>query len=267
MAIPSWLLHREVYDPPRDKDVFIDRSILAFLSLLSKARAKGPKEEGGRRVDAFFKILAMLIFLVLVSLSRSPAFLALVATIFLVLLALQSADRIRAILATSLSVLLFTTLILLPSALAGSPGQALVLLAKIFISVGTVKLVSVRTEWTSISGALRRLGVPDLFILVFDIALKYIALLGEFALSMLYALRLRSVGHNAGKRSALTGIGGTLFLKSREMEEEMYSAMECRGFSGEYRSASSLRFGAREAGLSLAMAALVLAFIVLRGAR
>jgi len=264
--VPPWLLGDEAYAPRSDKDAFIDRSILSFLALLAKARTRGGKEEGKRPADAFFKIMAVLLLILLSSLSRSTAFLATAVTALLVLLALERGERVAAVLKTSLAVVLFTSLILLPAALAGGARPSLVIVVKVFISVSAVKLVSAGTEWASISGALRRLRIPDLFILVFDIALKYIALLGDFALSMLYALKLRSVGRNPGKRASLAGIAGTLFLKSKEMAEEMYAAMECRGFSGEYRSSSRLRFGLREAGLLAAMAALVLVFILLPGA-
>ena len=52
---------------------------------------------------------------------------------------------------------------------------------------------------------------------------------------MLYAVKLRSVGRNRQKKRAFAGIFGVAFLKSREMSEEMYQAMCCRGFTGEYR--------------------------------
>jgi len=270
-SAPPWLLADEAYSPRSDRDAFIDRSILSFLNLLTRARTREGKEEGRNPIDAFYKLIALFVLLLLVSLARSPAFLAIAGTAVLAALALQSGERIAAILKTSLAVVLFTSLILLPAALAGGAlgggaWASLLIVAKVFLSVSAVKLVSAGAEWAPISGALRRLRVPDLFILVFDIALKYIALLGDFALSMLYALRLRSVGRNAGKRASLSGIAGTLFLKSKEMAEEMYAAMECRGFTGEYRSSSRLRFGPREAALTGGMLALVAAYILLPGA-
>lgn len=59
---------------------------------------------------------------------------------------------------------------------------------------------------------------------------------------MLYSLKLRSVGKNTGKYTSLSGIAGTMFIKSKEMAEDMYSAMECRGFTGEYHVNSKLKF-------------------------
>jgi cobalt/nickel transport system permease protein len=65
--------------------------------------------------------------------------------------------------------------------------------------------------------------------------MKYIVMLGDFTLNMLYALKLRSIGRNQSKYTALSGIAGTMFIKSKEMAEEMYYAMECRGFTGKYQ--------------------------------
>lgn len=262
--VPEWLLKDERYVPRTDREAFIDRSILSFLSVLSKGRSHGGKEEGRGRMEPLVKVLSVFTVILLVSLTRSPFFLAMAGTGLLVVLALQSGKRIAVVLKTSLAVAVFTVLILLPSAFWGHGSSLVMITSKVLVSVASVKLVSATTEWASISGAFKRLGAPDLFILVFDIALKYISLLGEFALAMLYALKLRSVGRNAGKTASLSGIAGTLFLKSKEMAEEMYAAMECRGFSGEYRAGGRLRLGFREVALGTAVALLAVAFFFAR---
>jgi cobalt/nickel transport system permease protein len=264
MPVPDWLLQDERYVPHTDREVFLDRSILSFLNVLSKGRPRGGKEEGRGRMEPLVKVVSVFIVLLLVSLTRSSAFLVLAGTGLLIVLSLQSGERIATVLKTSLAVAVFTVLILLPSAFWGRGSSLVMITAKVMVSVASVKLVSTTTEWASISGAFKRLGAPDLFILVFDIALKYITLLGEFALAMLYALKLRSVGRNAGKTASLSGIAGTLFLKSKEMAEEMYAAMECRGFTGEYRASGRLRLGFRDIALGAAVALLAVAFCFVR---
>ncbi len=265
MSVPAWLLHDEGYRPRRDGDRFIDRTILALFRVLSLARARGAREEGG--ADPFVKVLAALGFLLLVSLTRSRGFLLLAGVAFLVLLALQRSERIAAVLATAAAVGAFTALILLPSVFTTGPTPAATLLARVFLSVGAVRLVSATTGWASLSGAFKRLRLPDLFILVFDVALRYVALLGGFALSMLQALRLRSVGRNPGKGAALSGVAGTLFLESKEMAEDLFAAMACRGFTGQYRPPPRGRLGLHDAALLAALALLLAAFLALPGAR
>ncbi len=277
MGLPGWLLKDEGYSPRPDADRFIDRSILSFLGLLSRGRYRDDASgqamglaPGPARLSPSAKLVFMLGLLLLVSLSRSSAFLALVATLLLVLLASQKPERIAAALKVASAVSLFTFLVLLPSILMRSGSRSPAIVAKVFISVATVRLAVTTNEWAQLTRALRRLGMSDLFILVLDIAMRYVHLLAEFALAMLYALRLRSVGRNGGKGSSLAGIAGTIFLKSKEMAEDMYAAMECRGFMGEYRGAKvrAHRSAARawpDLAAFLALGLLGLAFLLLKG--
>ena len=75
-----------------------------------------------------------------------------------------------------------------------------------------------------------------------DITIKYIVLLGEYSINLLYALKLRSIGITSNKYKSLAGIIGNLFIKSYKMSEEMFHAMECRGFVGEYTTKVNLTF-------------------------
>ena len=120
--------------------------------------------------------------------------------------------------------------------------------ARFYVQVGSI-------------GALKRFFFPDLFIFVFDITIKYIVMLGEFALQMLYALKLRSVGRNRSKYGSIGGVGGMLFIKSRNMSEEMYYAMECRGFTGEYHASGKVSFTAFDAAYILLNGGFVWLFV------
>jgi cobalt/nickel transport system permease protein len=74
-----------------------------------------------------------------------------------------------------------------------------------------------------------------------DITIKYIVLLCERSINLLYALRLRAIGKTSNKYNSLSGIMGNLFIKSYKMSEEMFHAMECRGFVGEYSTKVNLK--------------------------
>ena len=92
------------------------------------------------------------------------------------------------------------------------------------------------TAWHDIIASLRYLRVPSIFILILHISLKYIYLLGETALALLYAFRLRAVGRTQGKGMTMGGIMGTLFIRSRMEAQALYQAMVCRAFDGTYYS-------------------------------
>jgi energy-coupling factor transporter ATP-binding protein EcfA2 len=93
-----------------------------------------------------------------------------------------------------------------------------------------MNLLSHNTKWSEISKSLKLLFIPDIFIWIIDITIKYIVLLGEHSINLLYALKLRAIGITSNKYNSLTGIMGNLFIKSYKASEEMFYAMECRGF-------------------------------------
>ncbi|WAG57157.1 energy-coupling factor transporter transmembrane protein EcfT [Clostridium estertheticum] len=57
----------------------------------------------------------------------------------------------------------------------------------------------------------------------------------------LYITSLKIIGITPNKYNSLTGIIGNLFIKSYKMSEEMFHAMECRGFVGEYTTKANLK--------------------------
>lgn len=187
------------------------------------------------------KLCSALLVIFLISISQSPVFIITSAAMILVLLSLCPAELILAVLKTGLPAALFSFLIMLPSALWGNLSGAVVIMVKVFLCVTTVRLLSVTTEWALITRALRVFLVPHIFILVLDITVRYIFLLGEMSLGLLYAVKLRSVGGNVDKPASLAGIPGTLFLKSREAAEDVFAAMECRCFTGTYTVGSAMK--------------------------
>ena len=57
----------------------------------------------------------------------------------------------------------------------------------------------------------------------------------------------------------MSGVLGATFLKSQQLSQDMYEAMLCRGFTGQYPSGRDRHWRGQDAGLVLA-AILVVAF-------
>lgn len=262
--MPEWLMQEEAYAPKPDKDSFIDKTVMSILRILSKIRAQSGYRTEGFGVSAVLKVICTLILIVLLSLSGSLMFVAVVHVYLLLAVSMMQPDRMVKVLKLSLLGALFSFAILLPAAIGGNTYSMAMITPKVFATVMAVNLLAHSTPWNSITSALKSVFVPDIFILVLDIAIKYIVLLGEFSLHMLYALKLRSVGKNSRKMASLSGIAGTMFLKSKEMAEEMYSAMECRGFTGEYRITKKFRLAWADLVFLLINAAIAFTFFYLR---
>jgi cobalt/nickel transport system permease protein len=260
--MPEWLQKSENYTPTPDKDTFVNKSILSFLGLIARIKAQDSRPDKFR-VNAFFRVLFTLMLVILISLSRNFAFLyVILAYLLLFLCSLPGRDIIK-ILRVSLIMTAFSVVLLIPSVFFGNYYSIVSIPAKLFVTLLSVNILSHSTRFDHITLALKRFHIPDIFIFVLDSTLRYIVMLGEFSVEMLYALNLRSVGKNSGKYGALSGIAGTMFLKSREMSEEMYAAMECRGFTGEYRVYQKFTFQPADAAYLLINAGIVALFIYL----
>ncbi len=262
--MPEWLLAQSNYIPRTDKDTFINKSILSLLSLISKIRSQGGYKREPFNVSAVLKVALTFVLVLLISLSGNLAFVTVAIVYLLLILSLLQGEDIFKIIRSSFVIAVFTFIILLPAAFWGNYYSIIMITPKVFATVMAVNILSHSTRWSNITSAIKVFFIPDIFILVLDITIKYILLLGEFTLNMLYSLKLRSVGRNKGKYGSLSGIAGTMFIKSREMAEDMYNAMECRGFTGEYKISKKFRIGFADIIYILLNAGVVFLFFRLR---
>ena len=259
--MPDWLLKDEQYSPPTDKDVFINKSILTILNVLSRIRTQSGYKADTFRVHAAFKVACTFLLIVLLSLATNFTFIFVIDVYLLVILSFMGGKEIIKVLRTSLLMAMFTFIILIPAHLWGNSYTTMMITSKVFSTVMAVNIVSHSTRWNSITSAFKRFFVPDVFILVLDITIKYIVMLGDFSLNMLYALKLRSVGRNKSKYTSISGIAGTMFITSKEMAEDMYAAMECRGFTGQYHVYSKFKVTLADGIYILINIAIVITFM------
>lgn len=232
--MPEWLLKNENYIPSADKDTFVNKSILSVFKVLSRIKKQDSAGETAFQINVPLKVFGTLVLILLVSLTRSFVFVIIVNVWLLAVLSMTDTTRMIVILKLSMGITFFTAIIMLPAFVLGNTYSSIMITTKVFATITAMGLLSHSTKWSALTQALKRFYLPDIFIFILDITIKYIYMLGEFSLNMFYALKLRSVGKNRGKYSSMAGIAGTVFLQSKEMAEDMYHAMECRGFTGEY---------------------------------
>ncbi|MBC2396218.1 energy-coupling factor transporter transmembrane component T [Clostridium tetanomorphum] len=240
--MPEWLLKKDNYIPEKDKDAFINKSILSMFEVLTRFRLQTEYRANKLGINAVIKLITTFVLIIFVSLTKSFTFVLISNVFLLVLINFLSINEIKYILKVSFVVAIFTLIILLPSVFLGYGNNALMITLKVLVSVASVNILADTTQWNDLIRALKVFHVPDMFIFVLDITIKYIMVLGEFSLSMVYALKLRSVGKSDNKSASLSGIVGTMFIKSKEAAEEMYGAMECRGYTGEYKVYNKFKF-------------------------
>jgi len=240
--IPDWLLEKDNYVPKKEKSLYIEKSIFSLIKTISIIRQSKSQVKLLYSINPTLKVISTILSIVLISLSRSFIYLFILDIYILVNLSLMEKRARKRVFMRSLIFPCITLIALIPSMFQGNINNSLLLFQKIIITILLMNLLSHNTKWSEVSKSLKLLFIPDIFIWIMDITIKYIVLLGEYSINLLYALKLRSIGITTNKYNSLTGIMGSLFIKSYKMSEEMFHAMECRGFVGEYKTKMNFKF-------------------------
>lgn len=234
--LPEWMKKTEDYVPPGDGGAFYIKTLRSIGRVMSRLKVESGKE-GKYSLPAWLKILILLGLIVLVSVTQDRLVIMAAAALVAVRLALMPAGDIWGILKTALFAGLLAAVLYAPAVIMDPArlGNGLRLVAKILICVIAVGEFNRTTQWNHVTGALRKFHLPGVVIFIIDITFRYIVLLGKLMDELLTAVSLRSVGKNNRKYSSVGGVMGVTFLRGTEMNREMYEAMQCRGFTDDYK--------------------------------
>ena len=114
-----------------------------------------------------------------------------------------------------------------------------------FLLVGT-------TSMDALCAAMRKLRIPSFMVTLLLLTYRYISLLMEQVEVMTEAYALRAPGQKGIHISAWGSFLGQLFLRSMDRAEELYAAMQLRGFRGEFPYADTVRWQTRDTVFLLA---------------
>ena len=116
---------------------------------------------------------------------------------------------------------------------------------KAWLSILSLIVLSSTTKFSELLKGLEQLRMPKVMVMILSFMYRYIFVLVDEVIRMKQARDSRNFG---GKRTwQLKTIGnmvGTLFLRSYERGERVYGAMVARGFEGQTRTLTNLRFQA-----------------------
>lgn len=218
-------------------------------------------------LDARAKIVASLV-LVLGVVATPPLRLAEFALLCALLASVSALARLpfRKVFARSLAVLPVAAMIALLAPLRPDGGGWLVawgIVSKAWLSASCMILLAATTRTADLLAGLRRLHVPEVFVMLLSFISRYVSVLLDQLRSLRTALASRSPQLRRGVLfGALGGIAGNLFVRSYERGERVYAAMLSRGYDGSLPAAELGRFGLAEV-LIVTTAALAAAALAL----
>jgi cobalt/nickel transport system permease protein len=125
---------------------------------------------------------------------------------------------------------------------------ALLLIARVGVSVSLAVLLVMTTPWADILKSLRALRVPQIFVLILSMTYRYIFLFLHTVNGIFLARKSRIVARTSGaeQRRWIGGTMGALMSRSFKMSNDVYAAMLARGFTGEMRTYSAYRMTPRD---------------------
>ncbi|MCR5034037.1 MAG: energy-coupling factor transporter transmembrane protein EcfT [Clostridia bacterium] len=234
--LPEWMRKTDDYVPPKDGGTFVVKTIQTIGKVMSRLKVQAGHEKK-RHLPALFKLLALVALIVITSITQSRLVLMGIVAGLLAYLCTWPAKGLLGIFKTPVAAAALAFVLFLPAMLmnpAGIPNN-LVVVAKVFICVTMVTIFNHTTQWNHVTLALRKIHVPGIFVFTLDITLKYIVLLGNLIQDLLTSMQFRAVGKHEKKYSSIGGVMGVTFIRGTEMNEQMYEAMRCRGFTDDYK--------------------------------
>jgi cobalt/nickel transport system permease protein len=231
---------------------FVERTISDINHTLEQSlfAEKVARQKGAlQSFDPRLKLAATLLLLIAIASSRQllVIFLFLVVAILAVVFSkIPLAAFVKRVL---LFALLFTGVIVLPS-LFLTPGpvlrtlpmgiivtrtgalSALFLMLRVTASISWATLLVLTTPWNDVLKVLGAFRLPDVIVLILGMTYRYIHLLLHEASDMFLSRKsrlLKKLAHEK-ERELLGATGGVLLGKSLQMSEEVYLAMQSRGY-------------------------------------
>jgi len=105
------------------------------------------------------------------------------------------------------------------------------ILLKMYLCVMAALLLVATTPFPELTTQLRRLRVPMVFVMVFEMTFRYIGVLLEEVHAMSTAYKLRSGTKRALDMGHMGSFVGQLLLRGFDRAERIHRAMRCRGYS------------------------------------
>ncbi|MFN8537998.1 MAG: energy-coupling factor transporter transmembrane component T [Thermomicrobiales bacterium] len=126
--------------------------------------------------------------------------------------------------------------------------SALFLLGRVLTSTTLATLLILTTPWAHVLKALRVLRVPVIFVVILGMTYRYIFLMLQTAQDMFESRRSRMVGELPGEeqRRVAAASVGVLLSKSFQLSNDVYLAMQSRGFRGEVHTLDDFAMTGRD---------------------
>jgi cobalt ECF transporter T component CbiQ len=265
---------------------FIAKTLRDFTEVLERTLVSEDSAHGQgllQSLDPRVKLLGLMALVVATSLSRKIVVLGVLFGLGIVLAVASRLSLISLAKSVWLVAFGFTFMIAAPAVLL-VPGRvlyklplgslaitaqglhsALLLIVRVETATTLSALLVLTTPWMQLLKALRALGAPVELVALLAMTHRYIMLLMETANAMFESRQSRMVGRLNGReqRRLMVNTGSVLLSKTMNMGDQVFQAMQSRGFRGEVELLTDFRLRTQDyvaiPGFAAAFVAVILA--------
>lgn len=247
---------------------FVQRTIDGLAETMERSLyAEQLSEQRGvlQLLDPRVKFIGTLCIILVAATARRLDVIVAVAVVA-VLLALWSRVPLRAFLNIWIGMAVFSGMIAAP-AIFITPGPTVVtlpvvnwvmtstglrsaafLLLRSEVSITLSFLLIMTTPWMHVLKSMRSIGIPALVVVILGMTYRYIFMMVQTASDMFEARQSRIVGRlqDADARRLATATVGVLLSKSMQLSNDVYLAMQSRGYRGEVYTLDTFQLGWRD---------------------
>lgn len=217
---------------------YIQRSLLGIVGFFKEAIfaeefafKPGLLQKIGPRIK-----VALILFLILISIFIKTTFLLLVLYSLCLLLAILSQISLIFFLKrTWVFMPIFALVIALPLFFTGRTQEGFLFVARVLTSLSFAVLLGLTTPHTLLLRTLRSFGIPQVFVMTLGMCYRYIFLFAEIIENTYFAVKSRVGGviHYKHGQHIATWRMASLWQRSLQLSGEIYDAMLSRGYTGE----------------------------------
>lgn len=184
---------------------------------------------------------------VVLALASGVSLVTLARRVWLVVLAFTAVIALPALVLTPGSTLFVLPLLNWAITLQGALSAAF-LICRVETAVTLTTVLVLTTSWMQLLRSLRTFRLPQEVVLMLAMTHRYIVLLAETAGQMFESRESRTLGklNRSTQRHVTARTAGVLLSKSVELSNEVFQAMQSRGFRGDARVLADFRLRARD---------------------
>ena len=120
------------------------------------------------------------------------------------------------------------------------------IILRFLLTAGAALLLITTTGMYNISRGLEKLRIPHIFVMQMFFLCRYIFVLTEEAARLTRARESRTFGKKGSSIAVFSNMLSTLFMRSLDRAERLYTAMKSRGFDGSIKMMGKLRWKSQD---------------------